>query len=447
MYRESEVVELKEKYVDAIIRDIVAFLNTNGGDIFVGATDWGDVLGIPDKDLDETQRKISDIITMQIEPNPQNEISTALLSEDGKRIIKISVPKGYKPIYCIKKYGYSSKGCLIRVGTTCKEMSTEEIEYRYSKNFIDNDFILEAPAHYSPLSFDMMKILLTSRGYHINELSFEQSFNLLRKDGSYNLMAELLSDKNMVPVIFVKFDGTDKTSISQRSDYGDQSILLGLQRLKDRLIAENICVTDTTVRPRLDKYLYDIDCVNEALVNAYVHNDWTISEPLVSFYKDRLEITSHGGIPKEITINDFFNGVSHPRNSVLMRIFLKLGIVEHTGHGVPKIISKYGKEAFGIHDTYINVVIPFNKDIVSQMSGGKNDGKNDGKNLFNNDLTENEKRVLLELINNPSIPYDTLVVELKISRRTVSRVFESLVKKGYIQRVGTNKKGYWKVIK
>ena len=134
-----------------------------------------------------------------------------------------------------------------------------------------------------------------------------------------------------------------------------------------------------------------------------------------------------------------------------MRIFLKLGIVEHTGHGIPKIISKYGKEAFDIHDTYINVVIPFNKDIVSQMSdgknNGKNDGKNDGKNLFNNDLTKNEKRVLLELINNPSIPYDTLVVELKISRRTVSRVFESLVKKWYIQRVGTNKKGYWKVIK
>ena len=108
-------------------------------------------------------------------------------------------------------------------------------------------------------------------------------------------------------------------------------------------------------------------------------------------------------------------------------------------------------QAFDIHDTYINVVIPFNKDIVSQMSdgknNGKNNGKNDGKNLFNNDLSENEKRVLLELINNPSIPCDTLVVELKISRRTVSRVFESLVKKGYIQRVGTNKKGYWKVIK
>ena len=48
--------------------------------------------------------------------------------------------------------------------------------------------------------------------------------------------------------------------------------------------------------------------------------------------------------------------------------------------------------------------------------------------------------VLLELINNPRIPYDTLVVELKILRRIVSRVFESLVEEGYIQRVETKKR-------
>lgn len=129
-----------------------------------------------------------------------------------------------------------------------------------------------------------------------------------------------------------------------------------------------------------------------------------------------------------------------------MRIFIKLGIVEHTGHGIPKIIEKYGKEAFDIHDTYINVVFPFNKKVMETILNGKNDGKNDGKNL-SEELNDNEKRILLELINNPSIPYDTLVVELGISRRTVSRLFVSLVEKGYIERVGTNKKGYWKVIK
>lgn len=141
---------------------------------------------------------------------------------------------------------------------------------------------------------------------------------------------------------------------------------------------------------------------------------------------------------------DFFNGVSNPRNSVLMRIFLKLGIVEHTGHGIPIIVEKYGREAFDIHDSYINVIIPFNKNVMETMYQF---GKNDGKNLINEELTENEKRILLELINNPSVPYDQLVIDLKISRRTVSRVFASLVEKGYIERIGTNKKGYWKIIK
>ena len=446
MYVESEIMELKEKYTDTLIRDMVAFLNTEGGDIYVGITDSGEIKGIHDDQIDEIQKKISDCITSQIEPNPQNEITMSLLREENKNILKIAVGKGFKPIYCIKKYGFSSKGCLVRIGTTCKEMSSFEIEYRYQNNFIDDDYILKAPSHYSPLSFDMMKILLTSRGYHINQKAFESNFSLVMKNGEYNLMAELLSDKNMIPLIFVKFRGNTKASISQRNDYGDQSILLGLQRLKDRLIAENICVTDTTVRPRIDEYLYDIDCVNEALVNAFVHNDWPISEPLVSFYNDRLEITSHGGIPKEITEKDFFNGVSHPRNSVLMRIFLKLGIVEHTGHGIPKIIEKYGKKAFDIHDTYINVIIPFNKKVTDTMMSNKNTATNEEKD-FSEELNDNEKRILLELINNPNVSYDTLVIELGISRRTISRTFVSLVEKGYIERIGTNKKGYWKIVK
>lgn len=324
-------------------------------------------------------------------------------------------------------------------------MSLTEIEYRYQGNFIDGDFILKAPSHYAPLTFDMMKILPTSKGYHINQNAFDANFSLRMKNGDYNRMAELLADKNMVSLIFVKFKGETKASISQRSDYGDQSILLGLQRMKDRLIAKNICVTDTSVRPRVDEYLYDIDCVFEALVNAIVHNDWTISEPLVSFYSDRLEITSHGGIPREISKEDFFNGVSHPRNSVLMRIFLKLGIVEHTGHGIPKTIETYGKEAFDIHDTYINVRILFSKKVLATLPSGKNDGKNDGKNL-SGALNENEKRTVLALLKDPSVPYETLVRDLGISRRTVSRTFSSLASKGIIERIGTNKTGYWKVI-
>lgn len=58
-----------------------------------------------------------------------------------------------------------------------------------------------------------------------------------------------------------------------------------------------------------------------------------------------------------------------------MRIFLKFGIFEHTGHVIPKIIEKYGKEVFDIHGTYINIIIPFNKKVANTISSGKNDDK------------------------------------------------------------------------
>ena len=455
MYIENNTTELKECYTDNIVRDIVAFLNTDGGRIFIGVDDNGKTIGIPLKETDEIQKKVSDCIATQIEPNPQSEISISSIPYDEKCLIRVFIVKGVKPLYCIKKYGFSSKGCLERIGTTCREMSPSEIKHRYENNFLDDDYILKAPSHYCPLTFDIMKILLTSKGFHLNENTFGSSFSLKNTNGKYNLMAELLADKNMVSLIFVKFRGSTKASISERNDYGDQSILLGLQRLKDRLIAENICVTDTTVRPRIDQYLYDMDCVNEALVNAIVHNDWTISEPLVCFYEDRLEITSHGGIPNGISKDDFFNGVSHPRNSVLMRIFLKLGIVEHTGHGIPKIIQKYGKEAFDVHDRYINVVIPFNKQVLvvspkklvqtyDEQAGNDKVSNNDFNPQIK--LTNIERLFVLQLTNNADASYDEIASNLGVSRSTISRLLASLKGKGCIKRVGTNKGGYWKIL-
>ena len=77
----------------------------------------------------------------------------------------------------------------------------------------------------------------------------------------------------------MKFKGNDKSAISERSDYGYRCIITSYDKIKNRLQAENICISDTTVRPRKDAYLFDYDYVNEAILNALVHNDWTITEP------------------------------------------------------------------------------------------------------------------------------------------------------------------------
>ena len=113
-------------------------------------------------------------------------------------------------------------------------------------------------------------------------------------------MADLLADRNNVLFIFVKFQGENKAAISARSDFGYGCILTAYGKIKNRLESENICISDITVRPRVDKYLFDYDSVNEAVLNAIVHNDWTITEPQISMFSNRLEILSHGGLLWEL---------------------------------------------------------------------------------------------------------------------------------------------------
>lgn len=446
-YKESETVELKSKFIDDVItREIVAFLNNRGGVIYVGVTDDGEIVGVDN--LNESLRRLSDIVSTKIEPSPTELIKSNIIMEESKSIIEITISKGFHPLYCIKKYGFSQNGCPIRIGASCRELSVEDINLRYQKRFATaNDYMLEIPAGYGDITFNTLQIELANKGYHINPLSFEENYRLRTKDGEYNQLAELLSDNNNTHLIFVKFRGNSKTSISERSNYGRTSLISSYRQIRDRLIAENICMTDTTVRPRKDTYLYDMDAVNEALINALVHNDWNVNEPLISMYDDRLEILSHGGLPLKQTKEKFLRGVSVPRNRGLMRIFQDLEITESTGHGTLTIIKAYGEEAFEFSDSFINVVIPFNKDVLNNRRTA-NDDINAAKSADKNDgMNELKRNVIGELLINPQLNQKEMANKLERSARTINRTFVELQKENIISRVGSRRAGYWKVIK
>lgn len=436
-YAESESIELKARYTDVITKDIVAFLNSDGGTVIIGVSDDGTVVGV--QNVDETLRKLSDIITYQIEPNPQDLIRLSIKVESGMNLVFIDIPKGSNSIYCIKKYGFSSAGCPVRIGSTCREMTLRQIKLRYEENLIDSEYMIKAKAKYANISFRTFKVYYAEKGYRLNDSSVETNFNLRNEKGDYNLLAELLSDQNNIPLIFVKFKGKNKAAISERSDYGHGCILSGYEKLKNRLIAENVCISDTSVRPRKDTFLYDFDCVDEVLINAIVHNDWTISEPLVSFFEDRLEIFSHGGLPAGLSREQFFEGVSKPRNATLMRIFLNMDITEHTGHGIPTVIEKYGTNVFTITDSSIKCTIPFDKTVL-EATTKENVGLNVSLNVG---LNRTEKSVVELLISNPELNAEKIANELLVSKRTVERALKSLQVKGYIYRSGSRRDGRW----
>lgn len=63
---EDNNIELKEILNSSLAKEIVAFLNTDGGTIYLGIKNNREVIGM--NNIDENMRKISDVITDQISP-------------------------------------------------------------------------------------------------------------------------------------------------------------------------------------------------------------------------------------------------------------------------------------------------------------------------------------------------------------------------------------------
>lgn len=70
IFAETEKTELKQKFNDILPKEIVAFLNTDGGSIYIGVNDDGTVCGV--QNLDESLKRVADILENQILPDPRS---------------------------------------------------------------------------------------------------------------------------------------------------------------------------------------------------------------------------------------------------------------------------------------------------------------------------------------------------------------------------------------
>lgn len=157
-----------------------------------------------------------------------------------------------------------------------------------------------------------------------------------------------------------------------------------------------------------------------------------------------IKTVSNGTIPNEMTEEDFLSGKTHPVSEELVKIFLQCHIVEQTGHGVPKIIKKYGIEAYDFGTSTIAVSIPFDR------SGFREDVQNATNNATNNaitKLTETEKNIINSISENENVIVEELSEQFGKHKTTIIRALNQLKKKGLIEHIGSNRDGYWKIKK
>lgn len=166
--------------------------------------------------------------------------------------------------------------------------------------------------------------------------------------------------------------------------------------------------------------------------------------PAVYWYDDRLEIVSYGTIPNGMAKEDFLSGKTHPVNEELMKIFLQCHIVEQTGHGVPKVVRKYGAKAYDFGTSTITVTIPFDR------SGFKNKQENATVNATASatvKLTNTEKAILSLISEDKAITVGGLSEKIGKHRTTILRALSQLKEKRLIERVGSDKTGHWEIKK
>ena len=142
-------------------------------------------------------------------------------------------------------------------------------------------------------------------------------------------------------------------------------------KILDRLHVENRTWTRITSKYRLEKHMFEPVPVREAVINMLVHNQYINGyTPVVELFSDRLELTSHGGLPEGLSEDMFFKGVSRPRNMEIMRIFHDVDMVEQLGSGMNRILQYYDKSIVEIYDHTIKVIFKFAMSVDEAIPNG-----------------------------------------------------------------------------
>lgn len=371
--------------------------------------------------------------------SPSVNFSFEEVTINGNRVVVLVIPAAEEIPTSFKDKRY------IRIGSS--KVNLKDYPKREVQLFKILDGRMETietlASKYQNLTFSKLFGFYGSKGIVLNSKTFEKNLCLRNSKGEYNLLAQLLSDDSHFPLRVSIFDGLTKGSnLFSVREFGNNCLLYTLDEVLRYGDVLNIIQADESDRvvERKDVPLFDNKAFREAIINAILHNYWVGgNEPMISVFSDRIEILSRGTLAPGQTIEGFFLGESIPVNYKLSEIFLQLHISEKSGRGVPKIIEAYGKEAFTFRDNSIVVTIPFNK----LTKNGEKVGKKVGKKK---ELSSRRATIIAEMRDNPNITAQQLSVILKISTTAIENNIKYLRDNGYIERVGSTKSGYWKVL-
>ena len=334
MQYESERVEYKLQMVDDIYKEVIAFANTDGGVIYIGIDDNGNLIGIDN--VDETYTRLTNGIRDAIAPDVTMFVRYVL--QDNK-VIRIEVGEGsYKPYY-LKSKGMKSNGVYVRQGASSVQASPDQIRKMIKDS--DGDVFEEMRTVVQELSFEEAE--RTFKRYKVDFAEEKYIALGLRNidDDQYTNLAMILSDQCQHTIKIAVFGDEANITFKDAKEFGGSIF----KQLDDSYAYLTLCNRTAATFKGLERVElpdYPEDALREALLNAIIHRDYSYSGSIIINVNDfGIEFISIGGLLPGLSADDIRNGISQPRNRKLAEIFHRLRLIESYGTGIRKIYTLY----------------------------------------------------------------------------------------------------------
>lgn len=354
---ENQNVEFKQEYVQDIKKEVMAFINADGGTVLVGVRRDGVVIGVGNSD--EVMLQIANSLKDSLVPDVMPFVSIRTIELEEKAVIEIEVSTGTNRPYYLREKGLRAGGVYVRKGSSSQPMTDEGIREMILQT--GGKSFETARSMNQDLTFQTVAFEMKRRGIELG-ITQMRTLKLIGDDGLYTNLAYLLSDQCQTTTKVALFQGTDKAVFRDRKEFTG-SVLRQLEEAYQFIDLSNRTKATFSGLERTDTRDYPEEAVRESLLNCMVHRDYSYSgSTLINIYDDRMEYVSLGGLVSGLELESIFLGVSQSRNPNLAAVFYRMHLIESYGTGISKIQRAYadsfGKPEFETAKGVFRVTLP-----------------------------------------------------------------------------------------
>ena len=435
---------LEEKKPKSWLKSVSAFANGLGGSLFFGIDNDGIVKGLDD--VQYVCESISCKIRDYMDPLPDVEMIPQEI--DGHEILQLKVSAGsYTPYYYV---GDGQRVAFIRIGDESLPATAEQMVRLVLKGSNKTYDSLHTDYKAEDYAFTILANTFKTRTSQEWNKKYLLSFGLVTNLGNLTNAGALFADDCPLwqsRLYCTRWDGKAKGDAINDAEFTGNVLML-LREAMNFVKSNTKKGWEKLPNGRKNKPEYAERAVLEAMVNHFIHRDYTVmgGEVHIDIYDDRLTVTSPGGMYNGLLIQDLdiADVSSERRNPILANVMAQLDYMEKRGSGLTRICNE--TQAL---DGYKDELKPVFKSTPTQFQTiifASSDNQNVGDfvgDMSETKLTERQHKILNLIKELPTISAKQMSENLSVTTRTVERDLALMKKAGILKREGKDNDGEW----